>query len=782
MKKNFFILLLSTLIALGVNAQGFEWAKRVGGTGLDLGRSIITDASGNVYTTGIFGDATDFDPGPGTFNLTPAGGWDIFISKLDALGNFVWAKQLGGIFNDSGNSIATDFSGNIYITGNFEGIADFDPGISVFNLSSAGLSDIFIVKLDSMGDFIWAISMEGVSDGIGYSITAEASGSVYITGYFQGVFDFDPGVGVYNLSSAGDFDIFISKLDDSGNFVWAKRIGGMNNDAGYSITTDSSGNVYTTGSFRNTVDFDPGSGSFNLTSAGSTDIFISKLDLSGNFVWAKKMGGTDIDVCGSIITDASGNVYTTGSFQGNADFDPGPSTFNLTSAGQEDIFISKLDPFGNFVWAKRIGGISFEVGRSITTDISGNLYTTGRFMGTADFDPGIGAYNLSSAGDFDIFISKLDALGNFVWAKKMGGLGKDDGFSIATDTLGNLYTTGTFNGTVDFNPDAGVFNLSSAGYDDVFIHKLSYCQYITANILQSFCDSYTSPSGNYVWTVSGNYLDTLLNFVGCDSVITINLTIKYSNAGTQTTTACNSYTWSANNTTYTSSGYYTATLTNISGCDSVVTLNLTIIYTNTSSQTVTTCNSYTSPSGNYIWTNSGTYLDTVSNYLGCDSVITINLTINTVDTSVSINNNELISNATGATYQWADCNNSYAAIPGETNQTFTPSVNGSYAIIVTQNGCTDTSACYTISNVGITELANGNIKIYPNPTNGLLYIEVEEAFSCTIYNNIGKLVYSNALLAGNNTLQLPELAAGVYIIKLYNGTETYTEKLVIEQK
>src|ERR1035437_774923 len=213
--------------------------------------------------------------------------------------------------------------------------------------------------------------------------------------------------------------------------LWAKSMGGTNNDVGWSIATDASGNVYTTGNFQGTADFDPGAGVFNLTSAGSDDIFISKSDASGNLLWAKSMGSTGSDIGNSIALDASGNVYTTGYFYGTVDFDPGAGIFNLTAAaGVNNIFISKLDASGNFVWAKQMVGAGGSSSQFIILDASGNIYTTGAFNGTVDFDPGAGVSNLTAASGADIFISKLDASGNFVWAKSFYGANIDCGFSI----------------------------------------------------------------------------------------------------------------------------------------------------------------------------------------------------------------------------------------------------------------------------------------------------------------------------------------------------------------
>ena len=255
------------------------------------------------------------------------------------------------------------------------------------------------------------------------------------------------------------------------NFQWAKGMGGTFPEEGRSVIVDGSGNVYTTGHFEGTVDFDPNGGVFNLTSTGYRDIFISKLDASGNFIWAKNIGATNLNYGFSILTDVGGNVYTTGFFDGTADFDPGIGVFNLISTGGLDSFISKLDANGNFIWAKSWGA---DVSFSIAFDAIGNIYTTGYFQGTADFDPGAGVFNLTAIGIYDVSISKLDAIGNFIWAKSMGGPSSANaGNSITIDASGNVYTTGSFENTVDFNPGAGVFNLTAVGSYDIFIHKMS---------------------------------------------------------------------------------------------------------------------------------------------------------------------------------------------------------------------------------------------------------------------------------------------------------------------
>jgi len=199
-----------------------------------------------------------------------------------------------------------------------------------------------------------------------------------------------------------------------------------------------------------------------------------------------------------------------------------------------------------------------------------------------------------------------------------------------------------------------------------------------------------------------------------------------------------------------------------------------------SSINVSSCNSYTSPSGNYNWTNSGTYNDTIQNNSGCDSIIVINLTINTIDTSVSANIPIFTSNQSNANYQWVDCNNNYSFINGATNQSYTATANGSYAVIITNNGCTDTSLCYQINATDINALENKIINIYPNPTTGLVLINLGDVTSIatiTIKNIIGQIV-SKETIYNKQTHEIEITGnAGVYFIEISIGSDVETFKL-----
>ena len=487
-----------------------QFVSGMGGTSSDIPTSGQVDSSGNSYVAGLFQGTADFDPGAGTTNLTSAGANDIFIAKYDSSGALVWAKGVGGTSNDSNAALQIDSSGNSYVTGSFRDTADFDPDAGTANLTSAGSYDSFIAKYDSSGALVWAKGVGGTGTDIGNAIQVDSSGNSYVTGYFSGTADFDPGAGTTNLTSAGGNDTFIAKYDSSGALVWAKGIGGTSSDIAASMQIDSGGNSYLIGTFQGTADFDPGAGTTNLTSAGGNDVFIAKYDSTGALVWAKNVGGTSSDTGSSIAVDSNGNSYVAGTFEGTADFDPGAGTTNLTSAGDTDLFIAKYDSTGALVWAKNAGGTDTDQAASVTVDSSGNSYVTGIFTGTADFDPGAGTTNLTSAGETDAYIAKYDSSGALVWAKNVGGTGFDRAASITIDSSGNSHVTGNFTGTADFDPGAGTKNLTSAGDNDIYLLKLdSSGNFVTVASGSGSTGSSGGSSSGSSLTVTGQTTDDL---------------------------------------------------------------------------------------------------------------------------------------------------------------------------------------------------------------------------------------------------------------------------------
>jgi len=361
-------------------APDWLWANKAGGTGTDWGQSIATDSNGNCYITGLFTGTVQF----GSIPLTG----DVYIAKLDPDGNWLWA--VSAVSNSAnGYSISTDINGNSYVTGYF----CFNAQFGSIQLTGSGSYDVFIAKLDPDGNWLWAVKAGGTGDDKCYSISTDINGNSYVTGHFWGNAQF----GSIPLTASGSYDVFIAKLDPDGNWLWAVKAGGDSYEMSLGISTDINGNSYVTGFFYGNVQI----GSITLTSNGIGDVFIVKLDTNGDWQWAVSAGGTDRAWGRSISTDNNGNSFVTGDFYGNANF----GSITLTSTGTNDIFIAKLDPDGNWLWAVSGGDVDYDYGNGISTNGNGSCYVTGHFLGNAQF----GSTLITSSGYYDIFVAKCGA-------------------------------------------------------------------------------------------------------------------------------------------------------------------------------------------------------------------------------------------------------------------------------------------------------------------------------------------------------------------------------------
>ncbi len=569
-----FSLLCSFVFSQTVN---FKWAKKMGAANNDLGIAVGVDAAGNVYSVGTFTGTVDFDPGPGTFFLNAPGLPNTYISKLNSNGGFVWAKQIRQITPglNIGGFLSVDPSGAIYYTSTLVGIVDADPGFGIFPLGTiTSLGESFITKLNASGNFVWAKRLAGGNNGI-LNIKTDPAGNIITTGLFNTTTDFNPGAGSFNMTSNGLPDAFILKLNSSGNFVWAKQLSGPLQEIGQSLTTDATGNIYCTGNFSGTTDFDPGPAVFNITASGLTDAFILKLDNNGNLVMAKHIGGNISTEGNSILIDTSGNLQLAGSFSGTTDLDPGPGVFNRTSLGAFDMYLLSLDVSGNFIWANQIGGTGIDRVSKSAIDSKGNIYITGTFSSTVDFDPGPNTFNQTSNGGADIFFLKVKQTNEFIWARQVGGISDELGFDITADNNGNIYGVGGFQKTADFDPTAAVFNMTAVDSADIYVLKWFNCFSPTyATITDTACGSYVLNGQTYA--ASGTYTQVLVNSLGCDSILTLNLTINNKAFTTVNATICEGQSYYAGGGFQTASGTYLDTLRTTFGCDSVITTILIV--------------------------------------------------------------------------------------------------------------------------------------------------------------------------------------------------------------
>lgn len=462
--------MLCLLLRLMVCSQpvGLQWATSAGNATYHQSGKCVAAAKGAVYTAGTFQGTVDFDPGSGVFNLVSTG-WnnpDIFVCRQDDSGKLIWAFPIQGAYREYANAIALDDSGCILLTGYLEGGADFDPGPGVHTLIARGMFGAFVAKYSPDGDLIWANVISGIPNGgaVGSCIQADQFQNVYVGGHYRDTVDFNPDSSArLQLVSAGKYDAFLLKLDAGGRFCWAVSAGGDQDDAAVGLALDANGYLYLGGMFSGRADLHPGTDTVFLQSKEAYDAFVMKLDTSGVFKWVKGMHGSGDNYPTAMAADSIGNVYVAGIFHGQTDFNPDPAkTYLLSAPGQQrEAFVAKLDMQGGFLWAVQVGGTAWDIISSIALGPALDVYATGTFQGTADFNPDSAHQKLLSAtGQSAGFILKLNNSGQYVWAIGVQSSIYMVGGGLALDGQ-RLYMNGSCRGEVDFDPDTGTFRLNS---------------------------------------------------------------------------------------------------------------------------------------------------------------------------------------------------------------------------------------------------------------------------------------------------------------------------------
>ena len=383
-----------------LNSSGVvQWVYAAGGTGRDRGRKIALDSSGNIYVAGYYENTVDFGGG----NITSNGSWDAYLLKLNSSGTFQWVKSYGASNNDLGRDVAIDSNDNIYLTGNFRGTVDFGGGDVSSNPSANAY--IFLVKFNSSGVFQWVYTAGGTGVDDVRSLALDSSDNPYITGSFQSTVNFGGG----NTTAANTNDLFILKLNSSGAYqsIYTSNIDTTQKAKGLFI--DSSGNVYATGIFQNTVNFGGG----NIISSGQ-DIYLLKLNSSLAFQWVKRFavdnGGLGTALGAAVTVDEDGNVYSVGQISGTYNL----GGINQVSGGNKDVFIVKHDASGTFQWSKTLGGGSamdgYDKAQDIVIDSNGFIITVGQISGNTDFST-VGGDFIDFGNDAYNWVLKIKSTG-----------------------------------------------------------------------------------------------------------------------------------------------------------------------------------------------------------------------------------------------------------------------------------------------------------------------------------------------------------------------------------
>lgn len=692
--KKLSLTVFTCLVFMAIHAQqlAFDWVGTFRGLNSDLGHAIKIDAQGNMITAGSFEQNVDMDPGTaGTQvqELNSNGESDVFVSKLSPQGNYIWGLQIGGAGEDVAYDVELDGAGNSYITGAFQQTVDFDPGPDTLELTAVGDYDIFVAKIDPQGQLVWARQIGSPANDHGFGLCLDAGGNLWVTGQFSGLADFDPGPGEFWANSQGLTDIFVLQLDASGQFLLARTFGGTGDDAGNDICSLSGQGIALTGRFSSNVDFDASAGGSMLTSAGQFDAFAFTMNDSGDILWLKQFGGTGWDVGRGVTADNQGNIYFVGEFSNMVFFHPGNTNYLINTTGDYGSYIFKLQQDGTPIWLRKLSSLNNRTSAEkieVGADLS--VYVTGYVYGIVDFDPGPGENFIYGSSYFDIFLLKLDAEGQFQYARRHGFTGFDSGRGLAVDENNYAYVTGSFAGTVYFNSTTPS---QSANFSlDAFILKLQPCTPTQQSLVINTCGPVT-----------------------------------------------------INNQTYEQTGMYTQKLVNAKGCDSLLFISLSVYEPTFQTNTIVSCTPV--QYSGQLYEQSITLEEVLTDMFGCDSTITTHIIINGPSTAIEVQGSTLIAQETGATYQWLDCGQGGAPVSGATGQHFTPESSGSYSVqITTTSGCSLVSECIpvTITDIAHPEL-NRLMLLFPNPGNNQVQIRTTNTPQnsiLTIYDSFGRKI------------------------------------------
>lgn len=546
--------------------------------------------------------------------------------------------RFGNAFQESGYqftaAITTDPQGNAIRCGIFQGCVDFDPSPArrIIN-ASRGPGDIFIQKSDSLGNLVWVVTLGNNSTLSAEDICSDNSGNLFITGTFQRTVDFNPSAAITNIRSNGSDDVFVLKLNAAGTFQNVISFGGTSNDKPRSIISDASGNIFCSGSFKNTCDFDASSArTFNLTSSGAKDAYLTKLNNNLSFINAVKLGGNGDDQINAVSLDPSGNILCTGYFSNTADLNPGSTVTRFISGGSQDGFILKLNPSFSFVWALQLEGCGVQFPADIVTDLYGNSYVTGYFTGWTDFDPGSSLLMRNSAGQEDIFIQKYNPSGSLLWNKTIGGCDDEAPYSMCLAQGNKPVICGYFDSNIDFDPGASTFMLRHNDEDGFILMLNDAGNFEWAGQIGGNDDDYLKDiaiaknqflfgAGNFSETADINPFTDVVNVSTRAEKASYLFKLQLSCEPVhfyESITACNSYFWKGQS--YSESGTYNITHSS-HGCDTIYNLSLIIQHPDTTTRRYPLCKgSSINIFGREINT-AGVYYYANTSYLGCDSIL-----------------------------------------------------------------------------------------------------------------------------------------------------------------
>ena len=694
MKTILQILLLSSILSevtiLHAQNPNLDWGFAVGNSNEQNGYDIAQDSQGNVYSTGTFAGTVDFDPSISVSNITSNGDQDVYLRKIDNLGNLVWIKSFGGPLLDFVDRIYIEPNGNILLFGWIRGTVDMDPGPGIFNISSLGQGDSYVLRLDQNGNFVNCIKFGNTGDDLIGEIEYKSNGEILICGYYTATCDFDPSANTFNLVPSGSANGFLLHLNNNLSFINAYNFGSTGYDDIRDIAVDNNGNIYLTGIFQGTVDFDLlGSTSNVASNAGTEDGFIAKYSPTLGFIYAYSIGNTGTSDRGWKVECSNNNdVFISGMYTGTVDFNPSPTlTTNISSNGNWDVFLTKYNSSGVHQWTKSWGSLNQEYNTNMKITPQNNLIDILiNYTGTMDLDPNVGTQTVTSNGGSDMSVIRLNDSGVLQNAFSFGSTANDNCYYLMNSEC-NLILSGNNSGVCDIDLTNTTNNITNNGLNDCFLIKYSFTNNTNAGTDQTICAGANivlagSGAATYSWNngitngvaftpvVTNTYTLTGTSANGCvatDQVlVTVNPTPTVNAGADQTICAganinligsgAATYSWNngiTNGVAFTpvSTNTYTLTGTSVKGCIAtdqvIVTVNpLPIVNAGADQSICAGANSTLSGSGaaTYSWNNgitngvaftpvsTNTYTLTGTSANGCVSTDQVVVTVNPLPT------------------------------------------------------------------------------------------------------------------------------------------------------
>eukprot|EP01036_Dinobryon_divergens_P030161 gene30161-39358_t len=455
------------------------WATYYGGSNYDDGITVATDGARNIYITGRTSSTSGMATS-GAHQTTLGGSGDAFLVKFNSAGVRQWATYYGGSGDEQGYSVATDISGNVYLSGQTFSSSGIATSGAYQTAHGGGGGDAFIVKFDSLGVRQWATYFGGSGMEYSYVLATDISGNVCLSGASASTSGIASSGAHQTTHAGGTNDAFLAKFSTTGSLQWSTYYGSSSDEFGYSTAADNSGNVFLAGYTSGTTGLATG-GAHQTASGGGIDGFLVKFNSAGVRQWATYYGGSGYDYCNSTAVDVFGNVYVTGPTESSSGMVSG-SGYQLTRGGGMDAYLAKFNSSGVRQWGTYYGGSGTEQGYSVATDIHANVYLTGQTNSTTGISSS-GAFQPTFAGTSDVFLVKFSSSGSRRWGTYYGSSGNEYGSSVATDTSGNIFVIGLTNSTSGIASSTAHQPTFGGSTYDAFLVRFSAISAITVKLL-----------------------------------------------------------------------------------------------------------------------------------------------------------------------------------------------------------------------------------------------------------------------------------------------------------